>query len=84
MNNYVVRNGEPELVYVYRIIQHGFNSYLFCRGTGSEVAAYVESEFPEAGKKSWHHALSDNEVDMVKKLGFTIYLAPKIREDSWR
>ena len=80
----IVRNGEVEQVWEYRIVQHGFNSYLFCRGTGSEVADYIESEFPEAGKKSWHHALSDNEVEMVKKLGFTVYIAPKLREDSWR
>lgn len=80
----IVRNGEVEQVWEYRIIQHGFNSYLFCRGTGSEVADYIESEFPEAGKKSWHHALSDNEVEMVKKLGFTVYIAPKLRENTWR
>lgn len=80
----IVRNGEIEQVWEYRIIQHGFNSYLFCRGTGSEVAAYIESEFPEAGKKSWHHALTDNEVDMIKKLGFSVYIAPKLRENTWR
>ena len=80
----IVRNGEIEQVWEYRIIQHGFNSYLFCRGTGSEVAAYIESEFQEAGKKSWHHALTDNEVDMIKKLGFSVYIAPKLRENTWR
>ena len=80
----IVRNGEIEQVWEYRIIQHGFNSYLFCWGTGSEVAAYIESEFPEAGKKSWHHALTDNEVDMIKKLGFSVYIAPKLRENTWR
>lgn len=80
----IVRDGEIEQVWEYRIIQHGFNSYLFCRGTGSEVATYIESEFPEAGKKSWHHALTDNEVDMIKKLGFSVYIAPKLREDNWR
>ena len=84
MNNYVIRNGEIEHVWKYKIIQHGFNSYLFCRGTETEVREYIESEFPEAGKKSWHHALTDNEVDMVKKLGLTVYLAPKIREDNLR
>lgn len=79
----IVRNGEVEQVWEYRIVQHGFNSYLFCRGTGSEVAAYIESEFPEAGKKSWHHALTYSEVDMIKKLGFSVYIAPKLREDIY-
>ena len=77
MEDYVIRNNEIEHVWEYRIINHGFNVYLYCRGTEREVREYIESEYPEAERKSWHHALTDEEVNLVKKLGLTIYIAPK-------
>ena len=77
MEKYIVRNGEIEQVWKYRVIQHGFNTYVFCRGTGSEVQKYIESEYPEAGENSWHNALSEAEVEMLQQLHLTIYIAPK-------
>lgn len=77
MKDFIVRNGEIEHVWKYRVIQHGFNTYVFCRGTSTEVAEYIESEYPEAGVQSWHHALSDAEVEMLQQLGLTVYIAPQ-------
>jgi len=76
-HTYIMRNGEIEHVWQYKVIQHGFNTYVYCRGTESEVRDYIESEYPEAGEKSWHHAMSDEEVEMLAKLHTTIYIAPE-------
>ena len=76
-HTYILRNGELEHVWEYKIIQHGFNSYVYCRGTESEVREYIEGEYPEAAQKSWHHAMTEAEVEMLGKLHITIYLAPQ-------
>lgn len=76
---YIIRNGEIEHVWEYKIETHRFNHYLYCRGTESEVREYIEKEFPEAGVKSWHHALTEAELEAVGKLHLTIYCAPEIR-----
>lgn len=77
---YIMRNGELEHVWEYRILKHGFNTYLYCRGTESEVREYIEHEYPDAAVASWHHALSDEEVEMLGKLHITIYIAPQLAE----
>lgn len=72
---YIMRNGEIEHVWEYKIVTNGFNHYLYCRGTESEVREYIESEFPH--DKSWHHAMTDEEVEMLGRLHITIYCAPQ-------
>lgn len=79
-NFYIMRRGELEHVWEYRIINHGFSAYLYCRGTESEVREYIENEYPEAGKESWHHAMTEAEVEMLGKLHIKIYCAPEIAE----
>ena len=73
---YIIRNGELEHVWEYKISQHEFNTYIYCRGTESEVCDYIESEYPEASNKSWHHAMTEEEVELLGKLNITIYIAP--------
>lgn len=75
---YIMRRGEIEHVWEYRITDHGFNAYLYCRGTESEVREYIEKEYPH--EHSWHHALTDAEVEMLGKLHITVYIAPEIAE----
>ena len=74
-HTYIMRNNEIEHVWEYKIIVHGFNTYLYCRGTESEVREYIETEYPH--EKSWHHAMSDSEVEMLGKLHITVYIAPQ-------
>ena len=76
-HTYIMRNGELERVWEYKIVQHGFNSFVYCRGTESEVIEYIEGEYPEAAIKSWHHSMSEEEVEMLGKLHITIYIAPQ-------
>ena len=76
-HTYIMRNGELEHVWEYRIVKNGFNVYLYCRGTESEVRDYIETEYPDAAAKSWHHAMSEAEVEMLGKLHITVYIAPK-------
>ena len=74
---YIMRNGEIEHIWQYRIIVNGFDTYLYVRGTESEVRDYIESEYPH--DKSWHHALTEKEVEMIGKLCLTVYIAPKLK-----
>ena len=78
-HTYILRNGEIEHVWQYKIDTHGFEHYLYCRGTESEVREYIENEFPEAGVKSWHHAMTEAEVEMLGKLHITVYIAPELK-----
>lgn len=73
---YIVRNGEIEHVWVYKIQAHRFETYLYCEGTETEVREYIESEYPH--DEAWYHALTDSEVEMIRKFGCKIYCAPKI------
>lgn len=74
-HTYIMRGGEIEHVWEYRIVVNGFNTYLYCRGTETEVREYIEGEYPH--EKSWHHALNDNEVEMLGRLHITVYIAPQ-------
>lgn len=72
---FIVRNGEIEHVWEFRIVKNGFNTYLYCRGTETEVRDYINSEYPH--DKGFIHAMTDDEVEMLNKLRLTIYIAPK-------
>lgn len=72
---YIVRHGEIEQVWRFRIVVNGFNTYLFVRGTETEAREYVNSEYPhEAGS---HVAMSEKELEAIGELGITIYIAPR-------
>lgn len=75
---YVMRHNELEHVWELRIVTHGFNHYLYVRGTDSEVREYIASEFPEAHEHGYRHALSESEVEMLGRLHITVYIAPEI------
>ncbi len=72
---YIVRNGELEHVWRFKIIVNGFDTYLFVRGTESEVREYIESEYPHS--KGYLVAMSDKDLEAIGALGLTIYIAPK-------
>ena len=73
---YIERHGEVELVWKYRIVQHGFDTFLFCRGTESEVREYIESEYPH--DRGSHRAVTEEELAMIEALKLTVYIAPKL------
>lgn len=72
---YVMRHNELEQVWQYKFSTNGFNHFLYCRGTESEVREYIESEFPLSN--SVHHALNEKEIEMLGRLNITIYIAPR-------
>ena len=74
-NRYIERNGELEMVWAFRPMVNGFETYIFCRGTYSEARAYIESEYPHGTGR--HHALTEKELEMVQAMGMKVYLAPK-------
>lgn len=74
-NEYIIRNGEIEHVWQYRAIVNGFNTYLYIRGTESEMRDYINSEYPNLN--GYTHALTNNEIELINKLHLTIYIAPK-------
>lgn len=73
---YVVRNGELEHIWQFRFTVNGFDTFLYVRGTQSEVMAYLDSEYPE--RCGLAHALSEEQVNMVGRLGCPVYIAPKL------
>ena len=73
---YITRNGEIEHVWRFNTIVNGFETYLFIRGTYSEVRAYIESEYPHSMGR--HHACDSEELEMIGELRMKIYDAPQI------
>ena len=77
MNTLIVRNGQPENVWMVTYTENGFKKPLFIRGTEDEFRAYMEYEFGYVGG---YHGLTDEEVNAVKKLRLPIYIAPEIND----
>ena len=73
---YVIRKGELEHVWRFNIEIHGFETYLFIRGTESEVKAYITSEYPEATAYRYS-ACTDTEMEALQMLKAKIYIAPE-------
>lgn len=76
-HTYIMRNGELEHVWQFRIVTNGFNHYLYVRGTETEVREYIESEYPEAHESAYRHAVTDEELEMIGRLHMTVYIAPQ-------
>ena len=55
--------------------KNGFKYFILCQGTEQEVREYLESEMGYMGRYS---GMTETEVDMTKKLGCKIYIAPEI------
>ena len=77
MNDIIVRNNQPEQVWMVTYTENGFKKPLFIRGTVDEFCAYMEFEFGYVGG---YHALTDSEIAAVKKLRLPIYIAPEITD----
>lgn len=76
MDKIIVRNGEIEHIWKYRIVQNGFETLLFVRGTETEVREYLRTEYPH--DKGWHSGCTDAEVQAARALGAKIYIAPQL------
>lgn len=73
---YIQRNGELEHVWKFRISAHGFDTYVFVRGTETEAREYINSEYPH--DKGGHIACGDKELEAIAALGLTVYIAPRL------
>ena len=75
--NYIVRKNQIERVWQVRYKENGFEYSLFIRGTEAEMQCYMDSEMEFVGS---YYAINDAEIEMVKKLGMKIYIAPQLSD----
>lgn len=72
---YIQRHGYVEQVWKVTYIKNRFEMVVLIRGTEPEMQAYMESEFGYVGS---YHALSKEEANQCKKMGFKTYIAPQL------
>lgn len=72
---YIVRNNQIEHVWQFRIVTNFFNTFLYVRGTESEVVDYINSEFPDW--QGSYTAMSESEYAAIDRLGMSVYIAPQ-------
>ena len=72
---YIMRNGELEHIWQFKVTINGFDNYVYIRGTETEARDYMH-EHPMYPNGS-HHALSEKEQEMIGALGITVYIAPR-------
>lgn len=74
--NLIIRNGQPQQIWQFRIVNHYFNTALFVLGTHDEVRDYIDSEIP-----NWegsYSAISEEDYNLITRyINVTLYIAPK-------
>ena len=79
MKRYVERNGWGERVWKVTYNRKGFEFVIYVRGTEPEMHDYMTSELGDVGR---YHAISEEQQEMVSKLGQKIYIAPKLEDQE--
>lgn len=69
--------GTLHMTWDFKYLINGFEVHIYVEGTEQDAVDYLESEYGYMSgiTGGWYHALTANEIKLVKQLGYPIYLA---------
>ena len=74
-NWYSDLNGNIHETWDMKFFINGFEVHVYIEGTEDEIRDYFESELSKYATNPIYHAMTTNEIQLVKQLNLQIYLA---------